>query len=398
MQFQMQGSLSGVVLFCLGISIGVVSNILANKMEMEKLKELLKQTENLVQDLQEELEMKDSLTLKELVNENDSSLDAHDSSIKNRRTIAHSTQSNSNEAVKYSGGESEAQKTDEKLESMYKIEAELEAELERLELNMKESSLHGLLDVVKLDPDLTAAGMVSRRAGSGPGLDMQLGKNGISPHELSLRLHEVIQSRLEQRILDLEAALGESQQRVQLLELERASYWRDFLRSQSPSSTPGSPMARPLLMNLSGEALDAYCEACEELGKINGFENEDCLFEIDRNNRETVLPSGGQDGGHSFVQNMLDKQKGMANGSVLCALDMEEDTSALDMQMTQQSNEHLNRNMTENEDNNDADDDGNMWLLIKQIVEKARRGSPAILHAQRAMISLDRESTLKEAK
>ena len=58
----------------------MITSIMANKREIDKLRELLKQNENLVQDLQEELEMKDSMTVKELQNENYGSLDTLDHS------------------------------------------------------------------------------------------------------------------------------------------------------------------------------------------------------------------------------------------------------------------------------------------------------------------------------
>jgi hypothetical protein len=47
------------------VSIGILSN----KKEFDTLKGTLKQMENLVQDLQDELEMKEGLTVKELLNE-----------------------------------------------------------------------------------------------------------------------------------------------------------------------------------------------------------------------------------------------------------------------------------------------------------------------------------------
>ncbi|KAK9278863.1 hypothetical protein L1049_028442 [Liquidambar formosana] len=46
------GSTDGTLLFYLGFSIGIISSVMANKREVDKLKEVLKQTENLVQDLQ----------------------------------------------------------------------------------------------------------------------------------------------------------------------------------------------------------------------------------------------------------------------------------------------------------------------------------------------------------
>ncbi|MED6174423.1 hypothetical protein PIB30_068799 [Stylosanthes scabra] len=109
-------------LFSLGVSFGILTSVMANKQEMEELRELVNQTDNLIQDLQEELEMKDSMTMKELTG---ISPGKHNS-------------------PRMDGGESCAQMEEEEedsLESMNKIEAELEAELERLGLEMNASSL-----------------------------------------------------------------------------------------------------------------------------------------------------------------------------------------------------------------------------------------------------------------
>lgn len=81
---------------------------------MEKLDKLLKHKENLVQDLQEELEMKDSLTVKELAVED------------------------------YESQDNSFDKMAEE-ESLSKIEKELEAELERLESNMNSTRFEAKL-------------------------------------------------------------------------------------------------------------------------------------------------------------------------------------------------------------------------------------------------------------
>jgi len=63
-----------LLLFSIGVSIGILSS-LSNKKEFDTLKGTLKQMENLVQDLQDELEMKEGLTVKELPNETSSEHD-----------------------------------------------------------------------------------------------------------------------------------------------------------------------------------------------------------------------------------------------------------------------------------------------------------------------------------
>lgn len=113
---------------CIGMSFGILYSFMANRREVEKLNRLLKQTESLVQDLEEEIEMKDSLVMQELT------IDDH----KSQRTddgynnLEELTDSNNKESVVI-------QKA--KDESFSKIEAELEAELEMLELNMTSSTL-----------------------------------------------------------------------------------------------------------------------------------------------------------------------------------------------------------------------------------------------------------------
>ncbi|KAF2294963.1 hypothetical protein GH714_029780 [Hevea brasiliensis] len=68
----LRGSSSDGMLFLfLGITMSMMSNIGDNSREIDKLCELLKQAENLVHELHEELETKDRLTWKELANANE---------------------------------------------------------------------------------------------------------------------------------------------------------------------------------------------------------------------------------------------------------------------------------------------------------------------------------------
>lgn len=136
-----------MLLFCLGISIGVISTILASKREVDELNDLLKQTQNLVQDLHEELEMRDSVTMKELANEACIFQDINCPNIKEsmdsfpcQSPTGSSTGQVEDESTLLDDKKANGQEESEKLELMSKIEAELEAELERLELNINTSS------------------------------------------------------------------------------------------------------------------------------------------------------------------------------------------------------------------------------------------------------------------
>lgn len=113
---------------------------------MDNLNEMLKQSENLVGDLQEELEMKAMLTVKEIAGEYHQSQVTTDCSSSNPDPIASSSKQKS---AKHERKEPDDQKV-ESHELMSKIEAELEAELERLELNMKASTLESISDFVEV--------------------------------------------------------------------------------------------------------------------------------------------------------------------------------------------------------------------------------------------------------
>ncbi|KAJ0106410.1 hypothetical protein Patl1_18899 [Pistacia atlantica] len=231
--FRSQGSHDGTLLFCLGISIGVISSFLTSRREVNKLKEFLRQTENLVQDLQEELEMKDSLTVKELANENYESPGTCNNSF--HESMPNTSCPEQHLDIKHDDKELCDKKAGEGTESMSNIEAELEAELKRMELNMKSSSLERrLCDCVELDPDFEAdfaqgelrADMINKQFADQPESDKDASGTstnhsanyGVSPRELSLRLHEVIQSRLEDRVKELEAALENSHRKLERLE------------------------------------------------------------------------------------------------------------------------------------------------------------------------------------
>ncbi|XP_031490015.1 uncharacterized protein LOC116257424 [Nymphaea colorata] len=318
-----QGSIDAVLLFCFGIGVGVMSTILSSKREVNKLNELLKQTENLVQDLQEELEMKDSLTVKELASEPCISPERTSRKCSIKKATKSSTSKEPDECCDHIEDEIDMPKTADS-ESMSKIEAELEAELERLELNMSgfghKRRLSGLSE---LDPDcmvdivqgeLRADVVAGERSSEESNLDassststpMHRSDYAVSPRELSLRLHQVIQSRLEERIAELETALQHSQKRLDAVEnqesrslqlqagfsssdisptpFESPTIWTyqaqerlDFAASSTKSATDEedhNSSVRPLRLNLSGDALDAYNDAFDEFIKMAESERQ----------------------------------------------------------------------------------------------------------------------------
>lgn len=406
------GSHDGTVLFCLGVSIGIISSLMVNGREVNQLKEDLKHTQNLVQDLQEELEMKDSLTVKQLANENNESQDTCDNSFHYRASNPHLLIQNVNDSMNNIGAVSYNENTEQSPESMSKIEAELEAELERLGLNMNPSGPpRRLSELVELDPDSTAdfargelrLDMVNRQAAAqsesnqdARGTSPTCSANyAVSPRELSLHLHEVIQSRLQERVKELETALQNSQMKVQLLESEHKNAQRLFstteLRYSSGEVSPVvegdfSCIDQPLVMNLSREALDAYNEAYEELNKMNESEEEDSLS----GDFEDI-----QAGLHLFDQRVSWGQNGRANGSFsLSSHNQEKTPNELHTGPLKSSAEcgagieELLYDRISEDENSDCDDEMEKQL-IQQIVEKTKKGSPVVLNAQRLLFSVD---------
>ncbi|XP_076923822.1 uncharacterized protein LOC143586081 [Bidens hawaiensis] len=193
-------SLDAMLLVCLGMLFGILYSFVENKREVERLNRLVKQKESLIQDLEEEIEMKDSLIMQELT------VDGH-----------------------------ESQKTEsvilkESRDSFSEIEAELEAELEMLELSTTSSCLERKIsNLVELDPDFDSGVTESESRSemvettNEENETTYSGNYAVCPRELSLRLHEVIQLRLEERIRDLEAQI----------EVQNQKSWNDFSSSDA---------------------------------------------------------------------------------------------------------------------------------------------------------------------
>nr|GEZ44373.1 hypothetical protein CTI12_AA002510 [Tanacetum cinerariifolium] len=280
----------------------------------KKLNRLLEQKENLVLDLEDEIKMKDSLVMHELI------IDDH----KSQGTDEQSPDGENEESV--------VMKT--KDDSFSKIEAELEAELEMLELNMTSSLERRISNLVELDPDFEPdvaqgelrADMLENtnqgERGSSSTTTIPSANYTVSPRELSLRLHEVLQFQLEERIKELE---GE----IESKRIQDHISWKDFSSSDAGDDNTTD---EPVVLNLSGEALDAYNEACNVLAKLDESDEDGTpIYQMEDDGSRNSAGTGGNE--------------------------------------------------------IDSDEDEMEKLLIKHIVEKARQGSPAILNAQRVLFS-----------
>lgn len=336
------GSSDGALLFYLGLTMGTISSFLKNKREMEKLDKLLKHKENLVQDLQEELEMKDSLTVKELAVEDYESQD---------NSCDHMAEE----------------------ESLSKIEAELEAELERLESNMNSTRFEAKLsNLTELDPDFVSdvsewelkADLFDAKKDARPyinreGISPPSAQYPISPRELSLKLHEVIQSRLEERVVELEAALANSQTKC--------------ITGTSPSHDTPAPEdeQKSVVLNMSGEALAAYTEAYEELMKVSESDEEDFPFQLEKRNDHQYIRKKDVDSA--------------SNDDLECSNGYME----TELNLGSEKNLDIMNDVCDSRDEREGGEEEMERLLIRQIVEKARQGSPVVLNAQKALLSTE---------
>ncbi|MED6119855.1 hypothetical protein PIB30_015599 [Stylosanthes scabra] len=417
-------------LFSLGISFGILSTALANKREMEKLKELLKKNENLVQDLQEELDMKDSMTVKELHSENYGSQDTCDHSVCDKELNGFSPEKLTDNSPCVDLKKTYDEKEEENSESMSKIEAELEAELERLGLNMNESSLdRRLSELVDVDADFVADfAQGELRADMVDGEDFDLPKSNedvsdpmvvpanyaVSAHELSLRLHEVIQSRLEDRYFPSS---------------EQAS---SFAKGIMLTYDDCDPVAESTVANLSSEAQGEYNQAFEDDSvKIDESEEHslpsnydaaskggshildwhmfgedqhggaDEAFEdsvkIDES-EEHSLPSNydaANNGGsqildwHMFGEDQHDGANGSMTQSPVKGGRLSMELSSSEMLMLERQSSIV-QGLDDASGDEDCDCDSEMEMqLIRQIVERTKKGSPILQNARRILYSME---------
>jgi hypothetical protein len=210
------------------------------------------------------------------------------------------------------------------------------------------------------------------------------GNYAVSPRELSLRLHKVVQSRLEERVQELETALQNSQRKLNLVESGHKNSRKEFSISEGIySSTPESstakecnPMAQ-FVVNLSGEALDAD----RDLTEIDDSEEQDLASRVhESKHREGFnLSDGrvlmGQNGG-SMPNLTMDMEVLSSNRRTRTRGGYRSEFQGLD-----------DVGVTEDESSDWDDEIENQ--LIKQIVEKTKKGSHVVLNAQRMLLSMD---------
>jgi hypothetical protein len=206
----------------------------------------------------------------------------------------------------------------------------------------------------------------------------------VSPHELSLRLHEVVKNQLEERVKELEIALEKSQKRVRFLESEHD---HSFEKASSPNKGNISmthdedcdTMSQPLILNLSGEALDAYNEAYEELITINDSEDNSPPTNIhdSDDNKEGSL---SHDWNATVFEHSSATYSVVDEGSL-----SREPYFSKETMLEEESSSDLN---VSGDESCDFDNDEMERQLIRQIVERTKKGSPLYQNAKKILYSM----------
>ncbi|KFK25369.1 hypothetical protein AALP_AA8G104500 [Arabis alpina] len=105
---------------------------------------------------------------------------------------------------------------------MDQLEAELEAEFELLQIGQDQESKCSNLKEEVLEKSVDSEGL--RFGHKCPGLVEE--QQGVCPYELERRLHELMETRQEEEIKELEIALEDAKKKLLLKETE-ASWWKD---------------------------------------------------------------------------------------------------------------------------------------------------------------------------
>ncbi|KAH7306227.1 hypothetical protein KP509_22G002300 [Ceratopteris richardii] len=218
------GSSTKGLLFNFGVGVGMMFTVMSNMREVRRLTLLLKEAESLIKDLEDELERKD---------EEESSLQSIDARSEKKQNFISSTLRKVRSATESLCSmrmalANEPAISSERLFSkdMSKLEAELEAELERMELNLGDgdfklrnksternemdgevgSLVHGDLTVHGLPHELEVDSEGNSSSSSHD--DNHVHNYAVSPRALAKRLHEVLEAQQERRISQLEMELS----------------------------------------------------------------------------------------------------------------------------------------------------------------------------------------------
>ncbi|XP_073316167.1 uncharacterized protein [Primulina huaijiensis] len=395
---------AGMLLFIMGLSVGILSGKTASKREVDGMKMQLMQRQNLVQDLHDELNMKEMITVKEIVNEGCYQPPQKNDTPSSVREPIASPNKEAKESIKFDSFMA-SDDIAEKLKLRCKIEEELQAELEMLEHNMNASALENISNIVELDPDyepdiaqgdlkammdMEARDTASESGDESTGTttdNSQPPNYAVSPRELSFRLHKLIESRLEARIKELEIALSNSERRVQLLgSQDIVSGTRLSLSETEYSCSPQSPINNcghyttdgSLVRNISSNSLDSIKEANGTLVRATANKQE-------RGEKNSASSCRSDHEMHSAVQKLIyglfNEENKVSQHDSSGEKDEGQEDFFQDVGRTW--DRQMSRRLMLDEDSESEDEevaDESEILLIKKIVERRRSGSAFVFN------------------
>lgn len=221
--------------FNLGVGCSLLYLFAASKNELTKMVELRTEMEMLLQNVKEELQRKDALRkpFESIDTLTYSTTDVQEGSNFNSRLSLQSQTSyvlpdSETIMVHDQPLKCKTLQQEEYVEGMDELEAELEAELERLQAHLDRDNLlkHPQQRRIKVnDTDSVRSSSLS----FGEVTDLQEVHCGVPPTELQRRLHELLEARQQERIKELEAALECAMHKLREKEIE-VSWWKDTAR------------------------------------------------------------------------------------------------------------------------------------------------------------------------
>ncbi|CAL9229885.1 unnamed protein product [Arabidopsis halleri] len=261
-------------LFSFGLSCYLIHLLATGREEIHKIVELRYDLERFLECRNEELRRKQQEFV-ELRNDIEKFLEFHNDELRRKQQELHFPKQENTETSAYSatsdvvdgpdsstdhyyspqimetsmsvGGEGSLshyvyKRGDDSRGEMDQLEAELEAEFELLQIGQDHDGTSSKLkEVSSEDAEGLRLGHVC------PGLVEE--QQGVCPYELERRLHELMETRQQEEIKELEIALDDAKQRLHLKETE-ASWWKDTAyivseRIPEPSRITYSSRAHP---------------------------------------------------------------------------------------------------------------------------------------------------------
>ncbi|OWM86792.1 protein POLAR-like 1 [Punica granatum] len=220
--------------FNMGIACSMLYLIASSKNELSKMKELRTDVEMLLQNVKEEMRRKDSISETSISKASPTASCLTDlkevsrcgSLLSSRATTAPYVLQGEETITISSLSIVCDESRKESVEGMDQLEAELEAELGRLQLQLETESFPQSKKITGNNSTAKRSGSLSLGEVVDPDESMTEVHGGVPPIELERRLHELLESRQQERIKELEAALDCI--KLKLSEKEReAKWWKD---------------------------------------------------------------------------------------------------------------------------------------------------------------------------